>query len=263
MLTALAWVAAAVVLVTAGLWLAQRHIVYLPNGEAGAAPADVMVRTVESQDGIAHRAWVVPASGVPVARVLVFNGNAGNKAHRLPLARDLVERGMEVLLFDYRGYGETEGSPSEDGLLLDAEAVAEIAFGSDLPVVYFGESLGAGVATGLALRHPPDTLVLRSPFTSLVDMARVHYPLFPTFLVRDRYPVEDWVAHVAAPVLVVLGTSDTIVPPSLSRRVYEAATGPRELVEMEGLDHNDPGLTSGRQLAAEIEAFLERAGVVG
>ncbi len=261
-LTSLAWVVGALVLLTAGLWLAQRQIVYLPDREVPTAPSDVPVRTAETADGLVHRVWLVPAVGESVARVLVFNGNAGNKAHRLPLARSLAVEGMEVVLFDYRGYGGTAGSPTEEGLVTDAEALAEVVFDSPLPVVFFGESLGGGVATGLATRLPPDALVLRSPFTSLGDMARAHYPLVPSFLLKDRYPVEDQVAAIEVPLLVVLGGRDSIVPPSLSRRVFEAAPGPKELVEMEGMDHNDPGLSSGVQLAATVRGFLERAGLV-
>jgi hypothetical protein len=214
---------------------------------------------VETPDGIIRRVWVVPAVGEPKARVLVFNGNAGNMGHRLPLARSLAADGMEVVLFDYRGYGDTGGAPSEDGLLIDALAVADIAFDTDLPVVYLGESLGGAVATGLATRFPPDALMLRSPFTSLADMARAHYPFVPTFLLRDRFPVEDQIGTLAVPVLVVLGTSDTIVPPELSRRVFEAASDPKDLVEMEGLDHNDPALGSGPELAQAAARFLDQS----
>jgi fermentation-respiration switch protein FrsA (DUF1100 family) len=262
-IAALGVVAAFWVLLTAGLWLAQRQMIYLPDRAVGPAPGDVNVRTVETPDGILHPVWFVPAEGEPVARVLVLNGNAGNKAHRLDLARNLATEGMEVALFDYRGYGDTDGSPSEAGLLTDAEAVSDILFESELPVVFFGESLGGGVASGLAMRRPPDALVLRSPFTSLADMARAHYPFVPSILLRDRYPVEDQVATMDVPTLVVLGSGDSIVPPEQSRRVYEAASGLKYLVEMEGLNHNDPGLASSPALAAEVRRFLDEAGITG
>jgi fermentation-respiration switch protein FrsA (DUF1100 family) len=262
-MTALGAVVGAWVLLTASLWLAQRQIVYLPDRELAVPPGDVTIRTVETSDGVTHRVWVVPAEGDPMARVLVFNGNAGNKGHRLPLARNLAAERLEVVLFDYRGYGDTGGNPSEEGLLADAEAVAGITFETVLPVVYLGESLGAGVATGLATRHLPEALVLRSPFTSLGDMARAHYPFVPPFLIRDRYPVEDQIGALEVPVLVVLGTGDTIVPPELSRRVFEAATGTKELVEMDGLNHNDPGLSSSPELAGTVRDFLESPQVPG
>jgi uncharacterized protein len=243
-------------LLTVALVAAQRHLIYLPDRDLALTPSDVVVTTVETTDGVVHEVWMIPADGVAIARVLVFNGNAGNKGHRLTLARNLAAEGMEVLLFDYRGYGDTAGTPSEEGLTRDATAVARIAFQTDLPVVYLGESLGAGPATGLAVQTEPTALVLRSPFTSLTDMARTHYPFVPTWLLRDHYPVEETVSRLDVPVLVVLGTGDSIVPPDLSRRVHQAVGGPSSLVEMEGLDHNDPELSAGEDLAEVIRSFV-------
>ena len=244
------------VLLTAALVLAQRHLIYLPDRHVALPPADVAVTAVETADGIVHEVWVMPPDGVALARVVVFNGNAGNKGHRLTLARNLAAEGMEVLLFDYRGYGDTAGTPSEEGLMRDATAVARIAFQTDLPVVFMGESLGAGPASWLAAQTDPDALVLRSPFTSLADLAHTHYPFVPTALLRDHFPVEETVSSLEVPVLVILGTGDSIVPPDLSRRVYQAVGGPRRLVEMDGLDHNDPGLSAGKDLAHVIRTFV-------
>jgi fermentation-respiration switch protein FrsA (DUF1100 family) len=262
MIRALAGVAGIWILLMAALWLLQRQLIYLPDAHPTAPPANVTVSTVETSDGIAHDLWLVPADGEAVARLVVFNGNAGNKSHRLSLAEYLAAEGMEVVLFDYRGYGDTGGSPSEEGLLEDARAVAEMAFDKDLPVVFLGESLGAAVATMLATERPPDALVLRSPFTSLSDMARTHYRIVPTILIRDRYPVEEAIAGLNVPLLVILGTADSIVPPRQSRSVFEAANQPKRLLEMEGLDHNDPGLASGARVAEEIRAFVDEQ-VVG
>lgn len=253
----LAVVAGVWILLMVVLWLIQRQLIYLPDPNPARSPGDVTVMNSETSDGVAHRIWLLPADGEAIARVIVFNGNAGNKGHRVPLARDLAVEGMEVVLFDYRGYGDTEGRPTEEGLLIDGIAVAEVAFATDLPVVYLGESVGAGVATMLAARKAPDALVLRSPFTSLADMARTHYPFVPPFLLRDRFPVEETIAGLDVPVLVILGTADSIVPPRLSRAVFEAANEPMALVEMQGLDHNDPGLTSGPELAKTVRSFVE------
>lgn len=240
------------------LWVGQRRLIYLPDRSLPAPPADVVVDRVETGDGVEHWVWSVPAEGPARARVLVFNGNAGHKAHRLPLARALAGEGMEVMLFDYRGYGDTRGSPSEAGLAADAVAVANLAFQTDLPVVYLGESLGAGVATGQAGRQAPSALVLRSPFPSLVDVARVHYPIVPAgLLLRDRYEVRDALARIEVPVLVILGTADSIVPPELSRTVFESAGDRSRLVEMNGLGHNDPQLSAGPELTTEIRSFLD------
>ena len=151
MIRALAGVAGIWVLLMAALWLFQRQLIYLPDSNPSSPPADVSVSTVETSDGIVHDLWLIPADGDAVARLVVFNGNAGNKSHRLSLAEYLAAEGMEVVLFDYRGYGDTAGSPSEEGLLEDARAVADVAFDTDLPVVYLGESLGAAVAATLAM----------------------------------------------------------------------------------------------------------------
>lgn len=240
------------------LWAGQRQLIYFPDPDVADPPPEVGVREVESDDGIVHQVWLVPAEGDAFARVLVFNGNAGNKSHRLPLAQVLAEQGMEVVLFDYRGYGDTAGTPSESGLLSDARAVAELAFAGGLPVVYLGESIGSGVATALAEERQPAALVLRSPFTSLAGVASVHYPLVPAgILLRDRFAVEEAIARLEVPVLVVLGTADAVVPPELSRRVFEAATGDKELMELNGVGHNDRELTSGPELARTVRSFLE------
>lgn len=240
------------------LWVGQRRLIYLPDRSLPPPPADIVVEEVETEDGVAHRVWLVPAEGAAQARVLMFNGNAGHKAHRLPLARALAAEGMEVMLFDYRGYGDTQGSPSEAGLAADAAAVADLALQSDLPVVYLGESLGAGVATGHSVRQAPSAMVLRSPFPSLADVARVHYPIVPAgLLLRDRFETGEALAQVEVPVLVILGTADSIVPPELSRRVFESVGDRGRLVEMEGLGHNDPRLSAGPDLVAEIRSFLD------
>ena len=133
MIRALAGIAGIWILLMAALWLFQRQLIYLPDSTPTSPPAAATVSTVETSDGIVHDLWLVPAEGEAAARLVVFNGNAGNKSHRLSLAENLAAEGLEVVLFDYRGYGDTAGSPSEEGLLEDARAVADMAFATDLP----------------------------------------------------------------------------------------------------------------------------------
>jgi fermentation-respiration switch protein FrsA (DUF1100 family) len=245
-------------------WGFQRRLVYLPSGvvpaPAAAGLPEAQPVGVDTADGLTLGAWFVPAAdgGQPQAAVLVCHGNGGDRADRAALARELSRRGMAVLLFDYRGYGGNPGSPSEAGLLADARAaraaLAERA--GDAPLVYFGESLGAAVATALAVEDPPSALVLRSPFASLAEVARVHYPFVPELLLRDRYPVTEQVARVEAPVLVVAGDADRTVPPEQSRAVADAAGVP--LVLLPGADHNDRVFLDGRAFLDEIDAFLAR-----
>jgi len=126
-------------------------------------------------------------------------------------------------------------------------------------VLYYGESLGAAVVTALAVEHPPAGLVLRSPFTDLPAAGQHHYPLLPgRLLARDRFPVADLVARISAPVVVVYGTADSIVPPAQSRTVAGRAAGPMRLVAVDGADHNDPSLLYGEQLIAAVLELANR-----
>ena len=129
-------------------------------------------------------------------------------------------------------------------------------------LIYFGESLGAAVAVALAIEHPPAALVLRSPFTSLTDIGRHHYPYLPVRpLLRDRYPAIDQIARVTAPLLVIAGERDRIVPPSHSRRLYDAAAAPKRWALIPGADHNDLALLAGEQFISDVVRFLAEYGV--
>jgi fermentation-respiration switch protein FrsA (DUF1100 family) len=193
--------------------------------------------------------------------VIVFNGNAGNRGMRAPLAAALAERGMAVLLTDYRGYGGNPGSPSEQGLFRDARAaLAYVAARRDVDrsrIVYFGESLGTAVAAALATEHPPHALVLRSPFTSLLDIGRHHYPFLPVGLVlRDRFDTLSRIRQIACPLLVIGGDRDGIIPISSTRTVYEAAPEPKQLLVLSNIDHNDWELLAGKQMIDTIVKFV-------
>jgi uncharacterized protein len=251
------------------LWSQQRRLIYFPS--PGPVPSaqgfvpngrDVVL---ETEDGIQLGAWYFPVPGRGPA-VLVCNGNGGDRSLRLQLAAALNRMGLSVLLFDYRGYGGNPGRPTEDGLAADARAAeAWLATQSEVDperIAYFGESLGAGVAVGLAMERPPAALVLRSPFTSLAEVGRVHYPWLPVGrLLMDRYPSIDRIGSVDAPVLVIAGDRDDIVPTSLSKRLYEAAPEPKRFVLVPGAGHNDVALLDGRQMIDEVGRFLSESGV--
>jgi fermentation-respiration switch protein FrsA (DUF1100 family) len=252
------------------LWSQQRRLVYFPT-RGPVPPAASVLRgaqdvVLETADGLRLGAWYLPAPGGGPA-VLVCNGNGGDRTGRAPLATALHRAGLAVLLFDYRGYGENRGSPTEEGLALDAAAardwLADRAEVDDQRLVYFGESLGAAVAIRLARQHPPAALVLRSPFTSLADVGRVHYPWLPVGrLLLDRYPSLSRIADLTAPLLVIAGDRDAIVPTSLSRRLFEAAPEPKRFVLIPGADHNDPQLSDGPQMIGEVVAFLRENSVL-
>ena len=250
------------------LWTFQRRLVYLPDGgpvpvAAGAVPGgrDVELSTA---DGLTLGAWFVPGPAAGAPTVLVANGNGGHRGLRAPLARALSSAGLGVLLFDYRGYGGNPGSPSEEGLALDVRAARTwLLEEGGVPqdrLLYYGESLGCGVVTGLAVEHPPAGLLLRSPFTDLAAVGSEHYPFLPVrLLLRDRYPVAEQVARVRVPTTVVLGAADTIVPPAQSRAVADAAAQLHRRVEVPGADHNDAALLDGEALVDAVVELAARA----
>jgi fermentation-respiration switch protein FrsA (DUF1100 family) len=254
-------VVAVVVLVVSLVWGIQRRFIYFPDSSPVPAADTVLpgARHVElrTEDGLALGAWFVPShTGDRDLTVLVANGNGGNRSLRAPLARALAEEGMDVLLFDYRGYGGNPGSPSEEGLALDVRAARGYLVKAGVPadrILYFGESLGTAVVTELATEHPPAGMLLRSPFEDLASLGAVHYPFLPVrWLLRDRYPLLDHLRQVEVPVTVVYGTRDQIVPPQQSRAVAEAAPELLRLVEVKGAAHNDLALLDSPALVAAV-----------
>ncbi|HZI97011.1 MAG TPA: alpha/beta fold hydrolase [Actinomycetales bacterium] len=249
------------------VWALQRHLIYLPGPGPVPLASDVIPGAhdveLETGDGLTLGAWFVPA-GEPDRdmAVLVANGNAGDRSARAPLAEALAAHGLAVLLFDYRGYGGNPGSPSEEGLVRDAHAaqrfmVEEAGFSPDR-LLYYGESLGAAVVTALATERPPAGLVLRSPFVDLASVGHVHYPFLPVrSLLRDSYPLAEQLATVSAPVTVVYGSADAVVPADQSRAVSEAAPTLHHALEISGADHNDQTLLDGRQLVDAVVALAD------
>lgn len=248
-------------------WVFQRRLIYLPD-RAPAPPAHTVLENAEdvrllTADGLELGAWYVPAVGGSGTTVLVANGNAGNRLDKAALAEALADAGFAVLLFDYRGYGGSPGGPSERGLALDIRAAHRyLVEQRGVPassLLYFGESLGAGVVAELATEHPPAGLLLRSPFADLAGIGRVHYPFLPVgLLLKDRFPVADHVARIDVPTTIVYGTSDTIVPAGHSERVAAAAAGPVERVVLPGVGHNDAEML-GPKIVDAVEALARRA----
>jgi fermentation-respiration switch protein FrsA (DUF1100 family) len=246
-----------------------RRLIYFP--ESVVPPPEVMLPGAEevsfrTEDGLDLQAWWLPGGEGPIATVAVFHGNAGTRADRSDLAAALFARGMSVLLTDYRGYGGNPGSPSEEGLIADGRAaVAYLRSRPDVDadrLALFGESLGSGVAVAVAAEDRPAVVVLRSPFTSFADVAKVHYPFIPAeALLADRFDSLARIGRVAAPILVIAGTSDEIVPAGQSRELYEAANEPKRLLIVEGAGHNDWVMLAGNQVMDAVAGFAaEHAG---
>jgi fermentation-respiration switch protein FrsA (DUF1100 family) len=259
-----------VAVVLAVIWLAQRSLIYFPDGDVPPPGAvglpDAEVVAFDTEDGLHLEAWFVPAREPSQNRtIIVFNGNAGHRGHRALLAALFAQHGFSTLLVDYRGYGGNPGLPSERGLERDARAALRYAASRpdvDLSrVVYYGESLGAAVAIGLAVDYPPAALVLRSPFSSMADIGQHHYPFLPVrWLLRDRYPSIDRIDRLQSPVLVIAGNADRIVPLDDTLALFDTAREPKRLVVIEGADHNDEALAFGPEVVRAIVEFLTAQG---
>ncbi len=226
-------------LMNALLYLPARRIVQTP-AVAGLRFTDVEFR---ADDGERLHGWWVPAGAPVIGHVLLCHGNAGNIGDRVPHLALLSAAGFDVLAFDSRGYGRSSGRPSERGTHLDARAAREALGRQDgvdaARVLYLGESLGGAVALALALELPPAGLILQSAFTSVRDMARRHYPFLPLAVVPDAYPNLRRIPRLNAPLLMLHGANDSIVPLMHGEELYAAAPEPKRIEVFPDAGHND------------------------
>lgn len=263
--------ALAIVLATALLYVGtpmiERFFIYFPQRGLDADPSTVGLdfenARFETSDGVGLHSWFVPAR--TDATLLWFHGNAGNISHRLDQLKLLHDEiGANILIVGYRGYGDSEGTPSEKGFYADALAALSFLNEHDdvdaTKIIYYGQSLGAAVAAELATRHPPAGLILEAPFTSVADMARHHYRFFPArFFVRTRFDTLGRIGSIRSPLLMIHGARDDIVPIEMARRVFEAALDPKRFEVVQGAGHNDVYVVGGTHYLAALRSFVRRA----
>lgn len=222
-------------LLVGGLYLFQRHLLYFPDPtrpQLGAL-AQLGVREVEltTADGLSLLSWYLPPrSGRPV--VAYFHGNGGHIGYRAERLRRFAGGGYGVLMLEYRGYGGNPGTPTEAGLHADAAAALDFLAQQGITpdrLVLYGESLGSGVAVQLAGQRAIAGLILESPFTSVAEVAQCRYPFVPaSLLVRDRFESLSVIGKVRAPILVLHGARDRVVPVRFGRALLDAAPQPKE-----------------------------------
>lgn len=242
----------------------DRFFIYFPSREITITPGDVGLDfeevTFEASDGVKLHGWFVP--GERDVTWIWFHGNGGNVSSRVPNIRDLNTRlGLSIFIFDYRGYGRSEGSPSEEGTYLDAEAaIAHIrSRGVEAEkIMYFGRSLGCAVAAEMAIRHPPRALICESGFTSIKAMARSAYPFLPgiELFVTAKYDTLSKIKQVNVPVMFLHGDRDDIVPFEMSERLFEAANEPKRFHAILGAMHNDTYDAGGREYFVALRDFV-------
>ncbi len=245
------------------MFLLQEKLIFFPGPPPKGNPADGGLDYsdvhVITRDGVAIHGWWIPQEDAQGA-VLVAHGNAGNIEQRLGLARAFRSMGYSVLLFDYRGYGNSTGSPSEDGVYLDAEAAYDYLVQekkhAPSQIVLYGESLGGAVAIELALRRDCLAVITESAFTSLPDVAAHHYPWLPArWLARARFDNATKLPRIDCPYLVIHGPDDEIVPFTHSETLFELANEPKARIDIHG-GHNDGGFQIDRARRKQVEAFL-------
>lgn len=258
--------ATAYAVVLLGLFVFQSRLVYFPNMPSraiGPGPDTIGLAyepvEIITEDGIKLDAWYVPAQE-PRGVVLFFHGNAGNISHRLDSLRIFNELKLDTLIFDYRGYGRSEGRVSEQGTYRDADAAWRyLTVERGIPaaeIVLFGRSLGAAIAAYVASRHRPGALILESGFVSVPELAAILYPWLPARqLARIGYPTGEYLKTASCPVLIVHSRDDEIIPFKQGQQLFKLASEPKHFLELLG-GHNDGFLVSGRRYLDGFENFL-------
>lgn len=241
------------------LYVAQRGLMYFPDRQR-VAPASVGLpqaseEMLTTSDGERIVVWhVPPREGRPV--IIYFQGNGGGLSLRVPRFAALASDGIGLIAVNYRGYGGSSGSPSEEGLIADASAAYDFAAAryAASRIVPWGESLGSGVAVALAAEKPIGRIVLEAPFTSAADVGARAYPFAPVrWLMKDQFRSDERIARVIAPVLILHGERDGIVPIEFGERLYELVRGPKRFVRYPNAGHE--GL-DGHGALAEVKKFL-------
>lgn len=245
----------------------QRRMLYFPDTDPPHLPSAQLVPgirtvTVRTEDGLDLMAWFAPPAADTQPVVLYLHGNAGHIGYRAERTEAMARHGWGVLMLEYRGYGGNPGAPTEAGLVRDTQAayhyLRDAGFAGKR-IVLWGESLGTGLAVRLATEQDVGAVILEAPYTSIAAVARYHYPFVPVdLLLSDRFELLSRIAAVRAPILVMCGERDTIVPPAMSKQVYATATAPKRLWVASGAGHNDLGAAGAMNQAASFLRDLPR-----
>lgn len=243
----------------------QGKLVFFPERVLRTEPPQyglaAEVLALKTADGLVLDGWW--ARGAGRTALVYFHGNAGNIGDRLERTKLLVdELGLDVFLVDYRGYGRSAGSPTEEGLYTDGLAAYEAAVSKGFAsgrIVLFGESLGCAVAIETALRKPCAGVILEAPFLSIAAMARQYYPWIPAFLVRLRFDNGEKIARLTVPKLIAQAERDEIIPPRQTLRLFELAAKPKTYFVIPRATHNDTYGAGGRAYVDAWRRFLHEA----
>jgi hypothetical protein len=265
MLTGLLASIVAVSLFGGWLFFQQPAMIFFPTSELVETPASWGLQyeetMLQTSDGVKLHGWFIPHQGTS-RTLLFFHGNAGNISHRRDSVMIFHRLGLNILIFDYRGYGQSQGRLSEAGLYLDARAAwnylrQEKGLGRE-QIILFGRSLGGVVAAELAAEVKPAGLILESTFSSAKDMARAVFPIWSRVVpLRFEFNTVESIGRLQAPLLVIHSTEDEITPFQLGEKVYRAAAQPKTLLRIHG-DHNAGFILSQPAYEEALGEFLSR-----
>ncbi|MDR3425115.1 MAG: alpha/beta hydrolase [Alphaproteobacteria bacterium] len=231
----------------ASIGLMQRHLLYFPSGgrfvpqEWGAK--ELQPLQVTTEDGLKITSWYSPARARDKLTVVFFQGNSGQLGTRVYKVRPWLDAGYGVLMIGYRGFDGNPGAPSEEGLYRDSQAAIDAIIAQGAPecgLVFYGESLGTGVAAQMATEYDAAGLILEAPYTSIADVGAHQYPLVPVnWLLRDRFDTLGKIKEVHAPLLLLHGEKDQVVPINFGKELFAAAGEPKQAVFLPDAGHNN------------------------
>ncbi len=238
--------------------------IYFPTKEIRFTPQDVSLEYedvfFETEDGLRLNSWFIPAEN-PKGIILYNNGNAGNIGDRIEITKIFNKLNLSVFLFDYRGYGKSQGKPSEEGLYRDAMAAYQyLNSRHDIDrdrIILYGESIGAVVAADLASKVNARALIFQSGFSSAVDMGERLFPFLPVrWLITVRYNAVEKLKNLSTPKLIIHSRDDEMIPFELAEKVFNSASEPKEFYIMHGT-HNEAIFMSKEEYSKKVGAFID------
>jgi uncharacterized protein len=247
------------------VYVRQGKMLYFPMKEIEQTPKDIGLDfeeiTLRTKDGINISAWYIPAKNER-GSLLFCHGNAGNISHRLDSIRIFHELGLSVLIFDYRGYGKSDGSPTEKGTYIDAEAgwdyLVNVKKAAPEKIIIFGRSLGSAVAAETALRHKAGALIIESGFRSVPDLGSRFFPYLPVKLIsRYHYSTINKIGKINIPKLFIHSPGDEVIPFDHGLALYKNAAEPKEFLGITG-GHNEGFLISGEKYTDGLDKFIKK-----
>jgi len=242
--------------------------IFYPERTLAATPKNLGLPfenvTITTQDHVKLHGWLIKAP-LASSTLVFFHGNAGNIGGRLGKIDLFHHMGLNVLIIDYRGYGNSEGFPTEQGIYKDAAATFDYLLQRDdmkgQNIISYGASLGGAVAIDLATKRPVSCVIVDSSFSSAVDMAKRIYPFIPSFLIKSKMNSIDKIKNISVPVLFIHSIEDQTVPFALGKKLYDAALGPKEFIKITG-SHNDGHIHDEEKVRNGIGAFLKNLDLI-